>query len=329
MVVKKNKEKEEKVPKNPLTCSREVLNYSTIERSDRFDKPTFNPEKFIEKIHTSSPKLEAMLRKIEALDKQDYLIHRKLYKHYIFTDIKKGYGAKIIASAMIAAGYIPVIKPQGSRIVLDEKALAMKSDSKFAILSSTSLWNATTTTKSTKEILTAFNKSPENIYGNDVRFIVLDSGFKEGVDLLNVRYSHIFESQLDNSSLVQAIGRGTRFCGQKDLRFNNGWDLKVFNYKSITNEGFFKKLANKVLFRKDKSIVRTLQERDSSLNKRMITESALTELLKENSVDKYLNENINGLKDASDNSEYIIAGTALATAAVAGTLIYQRTQKKN
>lgn len=327
MAVKKNGETKDKVPKNPIECARQVLHFSTIERTDRFDKGTFNPEKFIEKLHSSSPKLEAMLRKIEALDKQDYLIHRKLFKHFIFTDLKKG-GAKVIASGMIAAGYVPVITHKGGRVVVDEKAVAMKSDSKFAVLSSTSLWNSATTTKSAKEILDVFNKRPDNIYGNDVRFIVLDSGYKQGISLFDVKYCHVMEEQLDNANLEQILGRGTRFCGQKGLRYNDGWQLQSFIYKSIKPQGILKRLANKVLFRKDKSIVRTLQERDSSLNKRMVTESALTELLKENSVDKYLNENINGLKDTSDNSEYIIAGTALATAAVAGTLIYQRNQKK-
>jgi hypothetical protein len=324
---KKNNITIERPQRNPIQCAREILNYSSIERSDRFDKPgSFNPEKLVEKLHVTSPTLEAMLRKIEELDKKDFLVRNKLYKHYIFTDIKRGYGAKIIASAMVAAGYIPVIKAKGTRIVIDSEKIDIKSDSKFAILSSTSLWNATTSLNSTKEILTAFNKRPDNIFGKDIRFIVLDSSFKEGVDLYDVKYCHIFESQLDNSSLVQAIGRGTRFCGQRGLRFNGGWDLNVFNYHSISKPvGFFKGIANKVLFRKQKSIVRSLQERDPNIIKKNSTEAFLTELMINNAVDKKLNSNINNLNTKS-NVEFILIAATVAAIVTTG-LIYNKNKK--
>jgi hypothetical protein len=320
-----SKKIEERPVKNTTECARQVINFSTIERTDRFDKPNFDPEKFIEKLVISSPKLEAMLRKIEELDRQDYLIHRKLYKHFIFTDIRKG-GAKIIASGMIAAGYIPVIKPKGSRIVLDHQALAQKSDSKFALLSSTAVWDATVTTQSAKEILSAFNKRPDNIFGKDIRFIVLDSGYKEGVDLFDVKYCHIFEQQKSDADITQAIGRGTRFCGQSGLKFP--WFLQVFNYKSIKNNDFLTNLKNKLLLRKEKDIYKTLQERDQTLNKRIVTESAFTELLKENAVDALLTQNVsNSIKNT--NKELAITGAVIASTALVGGLIYNRNQPKN
>lgn len=319
------KKTEERPVKNTTECARQVINFSTIERTDRFDKPNFDPEKFIEKLVISSPKLEAMLRKIEELDRQDYLIHRKLYKHFIFTDIRKG-GAKIIASGMIAAGYIPVIKPKGSRIVLDHQALAQKSDSKFALLSSTAVWNASVTTQSAKEILAAFNKRPDNIFGKDIRFIVLDSGYKEGVDLFDVKYCHIFEQQKSDADITQAIGRGTRFCGQSGLKFP--WFLQVFNYKSIKNNDFLTNLKNKLLLRKEKDIYKTLQERDQTLNKRIVTESAFTELLKENAVDTLLTQNVSrSIKNT--NRELAITGAVIASTALVGGLIYNRNHPKN
>ena len=64
------------------------------------------------------------------------------------------------------------------------------------------------------------------------RPVLPDSGFKEGVDLFDVKYVHIFENQRNNADLIQAIGRATRSCGQKGLNFlpNVGWPLHVYQY---------------------------------------------------------------------------------------------------
>ena len=51
-----------------------------------------------------------------------------------------------------------------------------------------------------------YNERPSNINGDNMRFIVLDSGFKEGIDLFDVKYVHIFEPQRTNADYQQAIG---------------------------------------------------------------------------------------------------------------------------
>ena len=68
-----------------------------------------------------------------------------------------------------------------------------------------------------------------------MRFIILDSGFKEGIDLFDVKYVHIFEEQKTSADLTQAVGRATRSCGQKGLEFipNEGWKLHVYQYFSV------------------------------------------------------------------------------------------------
>ena len=65
-----------------------------------------------------------------------------------------------------------------------------------------------------------------------MRFIILDSGFKEGIDLFDVKYVHIFEPANTIADLKQVIGRATRTCGQRGLEFieNIGWPLYVYNY---------------------------------------------------------------------------------------------------
>ena len=96
-----------------------------------------------------------------------------------------------------------------------------------------------------KEMLRIFNsrKSEDtgdegNSYGEKARIMVMDGGFKEGIDLFDIKYIHIFEPQTTLADQKQAIGRGTRLCGQKGLVFHptNGWDLHVNIYDSILPE---------------------------------------------------------------------------------------------
>ena len=79
-----------------------------------------------------------------------------------------------------------------------------------------------------------FNARPENNHGEEIRIIILDSGFREGVDLFDIKYVHIFEPILTPSDQKQAIGRATRFCGQKGIQFNSlrGWPLEVYRYET-------------------------------------------------------------------------------------------------
>jgi hypothetical protein len=54
----------------------------------------------------ASPKIDTLLKKIQELDKKDLKETGKLYKHFIFTDLKSStYGAKMIGSALVSNGY--------------------------------------------------------------------------------------------------------------------------------------------------------------------------------------------------------------------------------
>jgi hypothetical protein len=83
-----------------------------------------------------------------------------------------------------------------------------------------------------KSMLALFNSRPENIYGDLARIIVMDSGFKEGIDLFDIKYVHMFEPAMNAADQKQVIGRGTRTCGQKGLVFHptQGWPLEVNIY---------------------------------------------------------------------------------------------------
>ena len=229
-----NKKERNKVYK----CMRQTANWSKILPEHKIDNTKFNKSVVKETIHNASPKLEQLFHIINQVDEQDMNTHGKYFKHFIFSDVKEeGYGAKIVASAFVANGYKNLITAQkvGNQKSLKLSLLNTGKDGKnksFGILSSTALFKSEFNQKFKKEVLTTYNKRPDNIHGENMRFIILDSGFKEGIDLFDVKYVHIFEPSMTVADLKQTIGRATRTCGQKGLNFepNVGWPLFVYNY---------------------------------------------------------------------------------------------------
>lgn len=219
-------------------CMRQTANWSKILPEHKIDNKKFNKNLVKETIHNASPKLEQLFDIIKQVDEHDMNTYGKYFKHFIFSDVKEeGYGAKILASAFVANGYKNLITAQkiGNQKSLKLSLLNAGTDGKnksFGILSSTALFNSEFNQKFKKEVLTTYNKRPDNIHGENMRFIILDSGFKEGIDLFDVKYVHIFEPSMTVADLKQTIGRATRTCGQKGLNFepNVGWPLFVYNY---------------------------------------------------------------------------------------------------
>jgi len=219
-----------------FTCMRKTANFSKISNYHKFDKAAYDPKKLNEELLEASPKMVQLLNNIRELDAQDVKYHGKKFKHFIFSDVKEGgYGAKIIASAFQANGYNNILKSKkvsnqiNAKLYLD---LETSNYQNFALLSSNSVYGTTFNEKIKKEVLKMYNERPANIQGKNVRLIILDSGFKEGIDLFDVKYVHIFEPSITIADLKQTIGRATRTCGQKGLEFqkNIGWPLYVYNY---------------------------------------------------------------------------------------------------
>lgn len=272
-----------------IKCAQQVMNYSSIGLKDRFDKPKFDGNEMINKLKVSSPKLVELLKNIKRLDMQDYKKCGKLYKHFIYSGVGGGYGSKIIASAMIASGYTLINKKNGNG----------KNESNFALLSSTAVYDKPSTPKTTKEILKIFNERPDNIYGEKVRFIILDSGFKEGIDLYDVKYCHLFEDNLYESDFTQSVGRALRFKGQCGLLYNNGWTLQVFKYISVViQDGMFQ---NKRI-----NIIENLKNHDKQIKMNTNLTKEIDRVIKRNAVDYYLNKNINDYKQEGKRYLYIV-----------------------
>ena len=235
-------------------CIRQKSNWSKASKVYQFDSGIFNPDRLSAVIPDYSPKLDTLLENIEKLDRKDELEFGHKFKHFIFSDLKSGvYGAKLIASALLSQGwnlgYKAEIKQNikqqeddndeerkqkiwGPTEMLTDSELAKTKGQNFYLLASTAVYDKAISVKMKKEILSRFNLRPNNIYGENTRIIVMDSGFKEGIDLFDIKYIHIFEPSINPADQKQVIGRGTRTCGQKGLPFDSkrGWPLHVFIY---------------------------------------------------------------------------------------------------
>jgi superfamily II DNA or RNA helicase len=231
-------------------CLRKVANWSYIQKEHKFEKNTFDPEAVVKSLDIYSPKIATLLKNIQELDEQDLKKHGKLFKHFIFSEVKSGgYGVKMIASAMIGAGF-QLAYDQKIRM-LDGSKLKANKGKNFSMLSSTTVFDIPITVKAKKDILNTYNQRPDNVNGDIVRFILLDAGFKEGIDLFDVKYVHIFEPQTSKADQKQAIGRATRLCGQKGLEFHPkyGWPLSVFLYDVSIPKDLVEEYNAETLFR--------------------------------------------------------------------------------
>ena len=266
-------------------CVRKRSNWSKSANVYKFDTDQFNPKILLEDIPSHSPKLDALLSKIEKLDANDMQQHGKLFKHFIFSDLKSSsFGSKLVAGALMAKGFrlgytaenrsksaspmimnappvppnsevseqsLPPVPPNspaseeeeemgggakskkyGKIELLSDTELAKTPYNNFYLLCSVGLYDQSITVKQKKAILQKMNQRPENVNGKLARIIVMDSGFKEGIDLFDIKYVHIFEPQVTAADQKQVIGRATRTCGQKGLEFHpmRGWPLHVYIY---------------------------------------------------------------------------------------------------
>jgi len=224
-------------------CIRKAINISSQKDFFKFDKSSFNPIKVKDALPITSPKLMELINNINELDKNDFDKYGTYFKHIIYSDVKASIaGIKLVASALTAFGMSNIY----------DKSLNIKipeGNNNFALLSSLPVYDKQTfPIKLKKKILNEyFNARPDNIYGKNVRFLLIDSGYKEGIDVFDVKYIHLVDDLISKSDEIQAIGRGTRYCGQKGLTFHPqlGWPLHVFKYKLIVDEN---KYGNKDAF---------------------------------------------------------------------------------
>jgi hypothetical protein len=215
---------------NP-TCVKKRSNWS---KQPNLIDPNDDPEPNSPPLDLSifSPKAEALLKNIRDLDEKDQREEGRQFKHFIFTDFPKA-----LASAMVAKGfslgYGAKRTSEGAKKKFGKiELLSEQLTNPFYVLTTASIFDQNLSVAIKKTMLAKFNERPDNVYGENVRFIIMDSGFKEGIDLFDIKYIHVFEPQLMMSDMKQIVGRGTRTCGQKGLQFHptHGWRLNVFLY---------------------------------------------------------------------------------------------------
>jgi hypothetical protein len=222
---------DEQDPASIAKCIRKVSNMAVMKPAYIIDNKAFDSKMLSLVLPRAAPKIQALLTKIKELDDRDMRKEGKVYKHMIFSDSESSnHGAKLVASAMASVGFTPAFTH--SLTMKSKGVLEETKQRNFGLLLSKPFAEKPMNTKFKKEMLAMYNERPDNIHGENIRFIILDQGFKEGIDLFDVKYVHLFEPLVSMADEKQAIGRGTRFCGQKGLVFHPrfGWPLYVFRY---------------------------------------------------------------------------------------------------
>jgi hypothetical protein len=221
-------------------CIRSSAAVTKLPRKFMPNAPEFDPALLTSEM---SGKFSRLIQQIRELDEKDMAKHGHHFKHFIFTDIRESaFGAKALAAFLIAAGFDLRMKKQTKQVRRQGKLVDTKTGETvfvneekpdgFAMLQSFPMWKNPLSVNVKKDIIRTFNSRPDNVHGERLRLIVLDSKYKEGIDLFDVKYVHLMEPAIAESDLKQAVGRATRYCGQKGLAFvpNKGWPLEVFVY---------------------------------------------------------------------------------------------------
>jgi hypothetical protein len=232
------------IPKRAL-CIRNTSSWAHVKAEFKFDSPRFNKTSVIKNLPLMSPKIHALIEKIKILDEEDMKRDGKYYKHIIYSDVDGNSGAKMVASSMIANDYILIYNNGILKNNINNEY------NTFGLLTKSTVNKKPLPTKLKKNMMNLMNNRENNVNGKNMRFIILDSGFKEGIDVFDVKYMHILEPLITKSERTQVIGRGTRYCGQVGLPFNpnEGWPLYIYTYDikyddNITVHELFKKYSN-------------------------------------------------------------------------------------
>ena len=212
---------------NEALCIRNTGTWAKVKQEHKFDSLKFDKDIVRRDLHLLSPKIDEMIKKINLLDEQDMINDNKYYKHIIYSDVSGVYGAKMVASSLIANDFSLVYSNK-----FNLRQDIVNKNKTFGLLTTSTVYKKSLTTKLKKNMMTRMNERPSNINGENMRIIILDSGYKEGLDVFDVKYMHILEPLLTKAEYTQVIGRGTRYCGQSGLPFipNVGWPLNIYRY---------------------------------------------------------------------------------------------------
>lgn len=130
----------------------------------------------------------------------------------------------------------------------------------------------------TQEIRTRnvdIESNPDNIYGKNIKIVMVSGAGTEGVSLNHIRQTHITEPYWNENRIDQVMARGIRFCSHRYLKMNER-HVDIFKYKSVSKD-----------YKTADVIINTVAE-----NKKKINNSFLN-AIKSASVDCILNQEAN------------------------------------
>lgn len=127
-----------------------------------------------------------------------------------------------------------------------------------------------------KNKLVDITRSDDNTYGENIKVIIGSRVMSQSVDFKNIRQIHLGNTWHNMSQIIQIIGRGSRFCSHINLDENNR-NVTIFKYCCS---------INKDIETIDEKLWRTAENKDYVIKQ-------IERILKQNSVDCFLNKNAN------------------------------------
>ena len=198
----------------------------------RFDNKNFNIEELKQYIHTNR-KLLLLYNNLRFLITND----KGLYKHVIY--------ASTTNCAKIICGMLNIL---GLTSAYDNNHKSQMQNVKcFSYLTMNNVYGKPLSKTLIKNIKNTFNERPDNIFGKNIMIMVIDKYFKEGIDLFDVKYMHIFSKIVYDNEEEQIIGRIRRTCGHIGLP--NGTKQIIYSYfPTVKSETTFEKELTKVCY---------------------------------------------------------------------------------
>lgn len=196
----------------------------------RFDNKNFNIEEFRGYIKTNR-KLLLLYNNLRSL------ITNGSYKHVIY--------ASTTNCAKIICGMLNIL---GLQSAYDNNHKSQISDGLyFALLTTNNVYGKPLSKTLIKKLKNTYNERPDNIFGKNIMIMVIDKYFKEGIDLFDVRYLHIFSKIVYENEENQVIGRIRRTCGHIGLP--DGTKQIIFSYfPTPKTETTFSKELTKICY---------------------------------------------------------------------------------
>jgi hypothetical protein len=180
----------------------------------RFDNQNFNVEELKQYIQ-SNRKLLLLYNNLCVLITNE----KGFYKHVIY--------ASSTSCAKIICGMLHIL---GLHSAYDKNHKSQMQENVvcFSYLTTNNVYGKPLSKTLIKSIKNTFNERPDNIFGKNIMIMVIDKYFKEGIDLFDVKYMHIFSKIIYDNEENQIIGRIRRTCGHIGLP--NGTKQIIYSY---------------------------------------------------------------------------------------------------